>query len=111
VFYNAVVVQAQKIEVTSDRVTFSFSSSQRALRDNCEQNRVWLEAAAQKISGRRVAVTAVMPETSTASSTGAPPVDATGAKKIELREQALADAGVQALLEVFPAEIRDVEEM
>ena len=32
-------------------------------------------------------------------------------KKSALREQALADAGVQALLEVFPAEIRDVEEM
>ena len=32
-------------------------------------------------------------------------------KKTELREQALADAGVQALLDVFPAEIRDVEEM
>ncbi|MEP7306503.1 MAG: DNA polymerase III subunit gamma/tau [Acidobacteriota bacterium] len=111
VFYNAVVVQAQKIEVAADRVTFSFSSSQRALRDNCEQNRVWLEAAAQKISGRRIAVTAVMPETSAASSIGALPIDATGAKKIELREQALADAGVQALLEVFPAEIRDVEEM
>jgi DNA polymerase-3 subunit gamma/tau len=111
VFYNAVVVQAQKIEVTADRVTFSFSSSQRALRDNCEQNRAWLEAAAQKISGRRIAVTAVLPETSAASSIGTPPVDATGAKKIELREQALADAGVQALLEVFPAEIRDVEEM
>ena len=28
-----------------------------------------------------------------------------------LREQALADRGVQAMLEVFPAEIRDVEEM
>jgi len=27
------------------------------------------------------------------------------------REQALADAGVQTMLEVFPAEIRDVEEM
>ena len=27
------------------------------------------------------------------------------------RHRALADAGVQALLEVFPAEIRDVEEM
>ena len=26
-------------------------------------------------------------------------------------KEALADAGVQALLEVFPAEIRDVEEM
>ena len=32
-------------------------------------------------------------------------------RKIALREQAMADAGVQALLEVFPAEIRDVEEM
>ena len=33
------------------------------------------------------------------------------AKKAALKERALADAGVQALLEVFPAEIRDVEEM
>jgi hypothetical protein len=32
-------------------------------------------------------------------------------KKSALREQALADAGVQTMLEVFPAEIRDVEEM
>jgi hypothetical protein len=32
-------------------------------------------------------------------------------RKAALREQALADSGVQALLEVFPAEIRDVEEM
>jgi hypothetical protein len=32
-------------------------------------------------------------------------------RKTALREQALADAGVQTLLEVFPAEIRDVEEM
>ena len=31
--------------------------------------------------------------------------------KTALREQAMADAGVQAMLEVFPAEIRDVEEM
>ena len=32
-------------------------------------------------------------------------------KAAALKEQALADTGVQALLEVFPAEIRDVEEM
>jgi len=38
-------------------------------------------------------------------------VSAGDARKSTLREQALADAGVQALLEVFPAEIRDVEEM
>jgi hypothetical protein len=51
-----------------------------------------------------------------ATSAGAPEASgkADGAKadrKAALREQALADAGVQALLEVFPAEIRDVEEM
>jgi len=42
---------------------------------------------------------------------GGPAVSAGEARKSTLREQALADAGVQALLEVFPAEIRDVEEM
>ena len=40
-----------------------------------------------------------------------PEVAAAEDKKAALKEQALADAGVQALLEVFPAEIRDVEEM
>jgi DNA polymerase-3 subunit gamma/tau len=111
VFYNAVVVQAQKIEVTPDRVTFCFSSTQRALRDNCDQNRTWLEATAQKIAGRRIVVMAVQPDATASSAVAAPQPDAAAAKKMELREQALADAGVQALLEVFPAEIRDVEEM
>jgi hypothetical protein len=109
VFYSAVVVQAQKIEVAPDRVTFSFSASQRALRDNCEQQRTWLESTAQRIAGRRIVVTSVLPEVSAAAA--APPSDPQATKRTELREQALADAGVQALLEVFPAEIRDVEEM
>ena len=45
---------------------------------------------------------------------GSPPAGAKAEaqdKKSALREQALADASVQALLEVFPAQIRDVEEM
>jgi hypothetical protein len=32
-------------------------------------------------------------------------------KRAALREQALADSGVQAMLDVFAAEIKDVEEM
>jgi hypothetical protein len=40
-----------------------------------------------------------------------PAADDASSRKTALRDQALADAGVQALLEVFPAEIRDVEEM
>jgi hypothetical protein len=110
VFYNAVVVQAQRIDLTPDGVTFVFSPSQRILRDNCEQNRAWLESVALKIAGRRIAVTAVHSEPPAAAA-AAPAPDPQAAKQSELRERALADAGVQALLDVFPAEIRDVEEM
>ena len=113
VLYNMVVAQAQKIEVTDDRITFTFSPMQRALRDTLEQNRAWLETTAQQIAGRRIAIAGVLADTATAP----PPGSAAAAekqsteKKTALREQALADAGVQTMLEVFPAEIRDVEEM
>ena len=114
-----VVAQAQKIDVAGDRLTFTFSSSQRALRDQFEQQRSWLESNAQQVFGRPIAVTAALVESTAPPATGAgaqsgpaaapaqKPVD----KKSALRQQALADAGVQAMLEVFPAEIRDVEEI
>jgi DNA polymerase III subunit gamma/tau len=109
VFYNTVVAQAQKIEVTADRVAFTFSATQRTLRDMFEQNRGWLETIAQQIAGRRITVASLQSD----GAVPAPTVDDQSAadKKVALREQALADAGVQALLDVFPAEIRDVEEM
>jgi DNA polymerase-3 subunit gamma/tau len=116
-FYNMVVAQAQKIEIAGDRVTFTFSPAQRALRDAFEQNRPWLETLAQQVAGRKIAVAAV--QSVPADTTGDAPADVgDGAadqksvdRKSALRKQALADAGVQAMLEVFAAEIRDVEEM
>ncbi len=115
VFYNTVVAQAQTIEVTGDRVTFTFSSRQRTLSDEFERNRAWLESIAQQIAGRRIAVGCMLAATADAKdatgSAPAAPSDAAATRKSALREKAMADAGVQALLEVFPAEIRDVEEM
>jgi DNA polymerase-3 subunit gamma/tau len=113
VFYNAVVAQAQKIDVTSDRVTFVFSPSQKAIGDMFDQNRPWLETLAQQVSGRKIGVARAQGDPATRSDEAARPALApqTAEKKSSLRAQALADAGVQALLEVFPAEIRDVEEM
>jgi DNA polymerase-3 subunit gamma/tau len=108
VLYNMVVAQAQKIEIAGDRVTFTFSAGQRALRDQFEQNRTWLESTAQQAGGRKIAVSAVQTEAASAPAGGATPQED---KKAELRKQAMADAGVQAMLEVFPVEIRDVEEM
>jgi len=123
VFYSTVVAQAQKIDVAPGRVTFTFGSNQRTLRDMFEQNRSWLESTAEKVAGRKVTVQSTQGEAasaaaadsaSSADSAGEPAAAATAAKsdrKTALKEQALADAGVKALLEVFPAEIRDVEEM
>jgi DNA polymerase-3 subunit gamma/tau len=116
VFYNTVVAQAQKIDVTTDRITFTFSATQRTLRDVFDQNRAWLESTAEQVARRKVGVSAVQTEpaaaepSSTAPSATAPP-DPAAVKKASLREQAMADTGVQAFLEVFPAEIGDVEEM
>ena len=58
-FYNTVVAQAQKIEVTPERVTFTFLPAHRALREQLELTRPWLEAAAEKIAGRKMSVVAV----------------------------------------------------
>jgi hypothetical protein len=107
-----VVAQAQTIEVSATRMSVTFSAAQRTLRDNFEQNRPWLESLALQVTGRQIAVTSVQ-----SAETGAPVAqfaeEASGKtdRKSTLKEQALADASVQALLEVFPAEIRDVEEM
>ena len=57
--YNTVIAQAQKIEVGDDRVTFTFLPAHRALREQLESQRPWLEAAAERLSGRKVAVVAV----------------------------------------------------
>jgi DNA polymerase-3 subunit gamma/tau len=109
VFYNTVVAQAQKIEVAPDRVTFTFSSTQSALRSMVEQNRAWLESLAQRIAGRKVTIASTNGAENAAAPTADEPSKAD--RKSALREQAMGDPGVQALLEVFPAEIRDVEEM
>jgi hypothetical protein len=47
-----------------------------------------------------------------AAATGNPgAADAASAEQPDLRARALADDGVQAMLEIFPAEIREVEEI
>ena len=112
-FYNTVVAQAQRIEVADDRVTFTFLPAHRALREQFEQSRAWLEAAAERLSGRRMSVVAVQASEEVAAKEGAPAAarSAEAPAKRDLKAEALSSSGVQALLDVFPAEIREVEEM
>ena len=117
-FYNTVVAQAQKIEVGDDSVVFTFLPTHRALREQFEQTRPWLEDAAQRLTGRRVIVSSVQaegaqaaPDAPVAPQGAASAPAATSQAGRDLKAEALTSPVVQGLLEVFPAEIRDVEEL
>ncbi len=80
-FYNTVVAQAQKIEVAGDRVTFVFSPTHRALREQFEQSRAGSRPRRERVVGRRVMV-------ESAQGDGAPPAGAAdGAPKLDRRRR------------------------
>ena len=116
-FYGTVIAQAQKIHVEGDRVIITFAPQHRALKAQLEQARPLLETIATQLSGRKMAVAAAEGTIAAPDATASrgddrnPAEGAADGKKAELREQALADSGVQAMLDVFAAEIKDVEEM
>jgi DNA polymerase III subunit gamma/tau len=107
-FYGTVVAQAQRIDVDGERIVFTFAPHQAAMRELFDQARTWLEPLASQVAGRRITV--VSAEGAAAKKpavAGAPEKD----RQTELRQQALADPSVQTMLDVFAAEIKDVEEM
>ncbi|MEQ1727146.1 MAG: DNA polymerase III subunit gamma/tau [Vicinamibacterales bacterium] len=111
--YNTLLVQAQKMEVRGDRLVLTFAASFK-YGVPFERYKSTITGIASKLAGRNItlevdATGAEAPSEESAASRARPPVDA--GRQAALKEQALADTGVQALLEVFPAEIRDVEEM
>ena len=115
-FYNTVVAQAQKIDFGPDRVTFTFLPAHRTLREQLEQNRQWLESLAGVVSGKKMPVVAAQqnapaePRTP-AGATGTGDVAVKSGGAVDLKASAMSDAAVQAMLDVFPAEIEDVEEI
>jgi DNA polymerase-3 subunit gamma/tau len=110
VLYNTVIAQAQRIEVEGNRITFTFLATHRTLREKLDQNRTWLEQAASDIAGTKMTIVSAQqeampqPVVESAVSSGPP-------KLADLKAEAMADSAVQAMLDVFPAEIRDVEEI
>ena len=106
------------MDVTAERVTFTFLASQSTLREWVEQARTWLESTAERLMGRKMIVTAVLADAVTGASglpAATPPAAAAPAAepaaKRDLKAEAMSSSAVQAMLDVFPAEIRDVEEM
>ncbi|MGE3843030.1 MAG: hypothetical protein AB7I50_15765, partial [Vicinamibacterales bacterium] len=98
-----------RVEIESDAVVFIFSSQHRILRRQVDENKGVLEQIASDLAGRpmtvRSAETTAEPVATTAP---AQPEDDRAAR---LKERAMAESAVQAMLDVFPAEITDVEEL
>ena len=93
-----------------DRLVFTFTAAQGALAAQLTQNRAWLEELASKAAGRKVTVAAEQDASAAepaAAAETAPPADSQHALKLE----AMNDQVVQAMLDVFPAEIRTVEKI
>jgi DNA polymerase-3 subunit gamma/tau len=110
-FYGTVVAQAQRIDIDGDRVVFTFAPQHRALRGQLDQTRTWLDALASQLSGRKMTVASAEGIAPSRAGAPAPTAEAPETdRQSDLRQQALADSGVQAMLDVFAAEIKDVEE-
>ncbi len=109
-FYGTVIAQAQRVDVEGDRVSVVFSPQHRALRSTLEQTRPLLETIATQLAGRRMTVAGTEGSAGASSSANAPAAEAEPDRQAALRQQALADSGVQAMLDVFTAEIKEVEE-
>ena len=115
-FYGTVIAQAQRIDVEADRVLIAFAPQHKAMRVQVDPVRATLEEIASQLAGRRMAVVTVeTPGAASAPAAASAPDAATAGppgpdRQSQLRQQALADKSVQALLDVFGTQIKEVEE-
>jgi DNA polymerase-3 subunit gamma/tau len=113
-FYGMVVAQAQTVECDGRRLVFAFAPEHDPLRAQVDARRSELEQLAQQVAGRRVAVVTMRGVAASPNEPQTPlvtPATAEVPPGADLRTRALADANVQALLEIIPAEITKVEEL
>ncbi|MBM3809480.1 MAG: DNA polymerase III subunit gamma/tau [Acidimicrobiia bacterium] len=123
-FYNLVVASAFRIDASPAGIVFSFLPNQKNAKSQCEEQKAWLASVAEKVAGKVVAVSVAVAD---AGSAPAPaPASASAREQSgelwrdragaparsaeDLKAEALADATVQAVLEIFPVDKTTVEE-
>jgi DNA polymerase-3 subunit gamma/tau len=102
VFHDTVIAQAAALEATDRAIVFTLLPRRKFERQQVEEARGWLEAIAQQLAGRRMSIEVAEADSASPSEPS---------EKDRLKERVLADPVVQDLLDVFPAEIRDVESL
>jgi DNA polymerase-3 subunit gamma/tau len=116
-FYGTVIAQAQRIDIEPTRIVLTFGPQHKIFKQQVEQNRQWLDEMATRLAGRAMTVTAVDGEGAApvkpgdASRAAAAGAAGQGDKQSELKQKAMAEPAVQAMLDVFGTDIKEVEEM
>jgi DNA polymerase-3 subunit gamma/tau len=109
---STIVAQARRIDVDGDRIVFRFGASQTMLGDQVAQLKPWLETLALEVVGRKMTVSADVARGEAGSAPGAGPrPDPAVSRDADLRASAMKVPIVQSLLEIFPAEVKDVTEL
>mgnify|MGYP001563183134 CR=1 FL=1 len=113
-FYNLVVASAYSIEATPDKITFAFQLNKKNAKAQCEDQKAWLATVAEKVAGRPVPVAIVIAEADAppapAPSNLGSPVAAPRGNPDDVKAEAMANATVQAVLEIFPVDKTTIEE-
>lgn len=112
VFHGTVIAQARSIAVHDNRVVFTFAKAHGLLAEQVAQAKTWLEPVCEKLAGRRLAIVTELVEGGGDGVRTAPVAHTRShAPQRDLRAEALATPAVQALLEIFPSEVKDVTEL
>ncbi|MEX2271088.1 MAG: DNA polymerase III subunit gamma/tau [Vicinamibacterales bacterium] len=106
--HGTVIAQAQRIELAGDTLTFMFAPAHKLLRSQLDQQRPALEAIASEAAGRKIAIKTIEGQPAPGSGGAASDEDR---RKAELKRKALEQPNVQSVLDVFGAEIQEVEEI
>ena len=114
-FHGSVVSMAQRIEIDRDRVVFTFAPIHRVLRGQLDQQKAWLETLASQLAGRKMTVASAEGTATAPPAAGQPqsvkPAGSSTERQAQLKQQAMENTEVQTMLDVFGAEIKEVEEM
>ncbi|MDO8835581.1 MAG: DNA polymerase III subunit gamma/tau [Vicinamibacterales bacterium] len=106
--YGTLIAQARGVELKGGRLVISAGAF---LARQVTQNKPWVETVAQRVAGRRVPVVVETVEGDAGPGNGPDAGTGPGPAKDDLMAAARANPGVQTLLEIFPAEIKDVAEL
>ena len=114
--YGSSVAQADRIDFEADRVVIAFAAGNSFAANLVVQkdNKAWLEGLAQQVAGRKMTVVTevVNKDAGSRQAAGGGRVPAApSGDDAALKAEAMAHPTVQAMLEIFPADITSVTEL